>query len=134
MRRIITLLLLAPILYLAALVIASEYGGEVVVLETENEQGGRFETSLWIVDLYGDTWLRSGDPNAAWLMRIRNNPEVIVIRDGERLPYHAEIVPDFGSRINAGMAEKYGFANTIVSTVHDGDGVVAIRLEAKDEE
>ena len=128
MGKIITAILLSPFVYLAAILLASEYGGEVVNLETHDERGGKYETSVWIVDLYGDQWIRAGDPEATWLQRIRDYPEVHVTRFGEREVYRAEIVEDFADRINDGMREKYGRADRLISTIHDDDAVVAIRL------
>jgi len=128
MGKIITAILLSPFVFLLSIMLASEYGGEVVTLETHDERGGKYETSVWVVDLYGDQWIRSGDPEATWLQRIREYPEVHLTRDGEREVYQAEIVDDFADRINGGMREKYGRADMLISTIHDDDEVVAIRL------
>jgi hypothetical protein len=129
LSRIIGILLLLPILYGLAIVIASETGGEVVELETYDGRGTVYKTSLWIVRAYDDLWLRAGDPEAAWVQRLRETPNVVVIRDGKRQGYLGVVVPDFASRINAAMREKYGWADQVVSTLHDPDEVVAIRLE-----
>jgi hypothetical protein len=131
LSRIIGLLLLLPFAYFAALLAASEWGGEVVELETYDANDTMFTTSLWIVDAYGDTWLRAGDPDAAWLQRLRMNPEVNVTRDGLRQGYRAVVIDDFARRLNEAMREKYGIADRIVSTLHDPDEVVAIRLEER---
>jgi hypothetical protein len=128
MGKIITAILLSPIVFFAAILLASEYGGEVVTLETHDERGGKYETSVWIVDLYGDQWLRAGDSEATWLKRIRDYPEVHVTRFGEREVYRAEVDDDFSGRINDGMREKYGRADQLISTIHDDEEVVAIRL------
>ncbi|MAG29841.1 MAG: hypothetical protein CL908_02985 [Deltaproteobacteria bacterium] len=128
MGKIIVIVILLPIVYLLALVAASEFGGEVVELETHDFRGGKYTTSLWIVDMYGDAWLRAGDPESTWLKRIREDPHVFVTRAGQKAPYRAEIVDGFSSRINAQMREKYGPAETLISTIHDADEVVAIRL------
>lgn len=128
MGKLITLLILAPIVYGVALFVASEYGGEVVELETHDWRGGRFKTSVWIVDMHGDAWIRSGDPESSWLARLRANPEVKVTRDGETLIYQAEVVEDFSAPLNAAMFEKYGRAEQLISTIHEDEEVVAVRL------
>ena len=129
MSRIIGIVLLLPILYGIGILVASEWGGEVVELETYDARGTMFKTSVWIVDAYDDSWLRAGDPEAAWVQRLRETPNVVVTRDGERRGYLAVIVPDFASRINAVMREKYGWADQLIATLHDPDEVVAVRLQ-----
>ena len=128
MTRIIGIVILLPLLYVLAVLVASEFGGEVVEVETFDDRGRKFSTSLWIVDLYGDTWIRAGDPDSAWVQRLRVNPEVAMTREGARATYHAEIVEDFAERINDGMREKYGRADQLISTIHDDEAVLAIRL------
>jgi len=128
MGKIITLVFLSPILFVLAILLASEYGGEVVEIETYDVRGRSYPTSVWVVDLYGDTWIRAGGPTATWLQRLVKNPEVYVTRDGVRAAYQAEVVADFGGRINDGMREKYGRADQLISTIHDDEEVVAIRL------
>jgi hypothetical protein len=128
MKQIITVVLLLPFLYVGAVFLASEYGGEVVEIETVDVFGRTFPTSLWIVDSYGDTWLRAGDPEAVWLQRIRINPSITVTRNGVKARYDAEVVEDFADRINEAMREKYGLADEIIAPLRNADEVVAIRL------
>jgi len=126
--KLIVLLFLSPFLFVLSILLASEFGGEVVEIETYDVRGRSYETSLWIVDLYGTVWLRAGNPDATWLQRLIKNPEVYVTRDGLRAAYRAEVVGDFGGRVNDGMREKYGSADRLISTIHDDEGVVAVRL------
>lgn len=126
--RIIALVFLAPIVFGLSIIAASEWGGEVIEIETLDNRGTQFHTSLWVVDLYGDSWLRGGDPDAAWVQRIRAQPGVFMTRNGEKKAYHAEIVEDFADRINDGMREKYGWADQLIALIHDESEVVAIRL------
>lgn len=128
MKYLITIAILVTMGYLLAIPIASEFGGEVVQLETRDERGGNYATSLWIVDAYGDVWLRAGDPGAAWLQRLRRDPQVFVTRNGTRQAYRAEIVEDFADRINDAMRDKYGWADEVIAMIHDSDEVVAIRI------
>ena len=128
LRWIIGLLILSPLLFGAALFAASEYGGETVVLETLDERGVGFFTTLWIVDIHEEPWLRAGDPESTWLQRLKVHPEVFLTRGGERKPYVAEVVEFESERVNYLMREKYGVADQLVSLLHDPDEVVAIRL------
>jgi len=126
--RIITVVLLLPFLYAGAVFCASEYGGETVELETIDVFGRTFPTTVWIVDAYGDTWIRADDPESVWLQRIRINPVVYVTRKGVKAEYSAEVIEGFTKQINEAMREKYGRADEIVAPLHDRDEAVAIRL------
>ncbi len=128
LRWILRLILLSPLIAAAALYWASEHGGETVVLETRDERGITVRTTLWVVDLHEEPWLRAGDPEAAWLQRLEINPAVFLIRDGERKPYRAEVSEEDAERVSEAMAEKYAWADWIVSWLHDPAGVVPIRL------
>jgi hypothetical protein len=128
MGRIVGWLFVIALLGMAGRYGASELAGEVVQIETYDELDARYKTSLWIVDIHGDSWLRAGDPNAAWLQRIEINPEILLFRDDEILPVSAELVDEYGAAINEAMREKYGLADRLVSLLHDDDEVVPIRL------
>lgn len=133
LRWIIGLLILSPLLFGAALFAASEYGGETVQLETLDERGAIFSTTLWVIDVHKEPWLRAGDPESTWLERLQVHPEVFLTRNGERKPYVAEVAEFESVRVNYLMREKYGYADQIVSLLHDPDEVVAIRLAEPEE-
>jgi hypothetical protein len=125
------LLLLLVLLAGGYLVMAES--GEVVVLETRDAAGAH-ETRVWVVDDGGFAWLRTGDPKAAWLLRIRSNPDVSVTRGEERRDYRAAPVDDPATRerINALTLEKYGLAEQILRAVMmDPSGATPIRLEPR---
>ena len=128
MRQVVKWVVVVALLAAVGLYGSGELGGEVVQIETYDELDFRYTTSLWIVDIHGDSWLRAGDPNAAWLQRIEINPEILLTRDDEVLPVQAEVVEDYGPMINEAMREKYGLADRLISLVHDGEEVVPIRL------
>lgn len=128
MGRIVGWLFVLALLGVVSLYGTSELGGEVVQIETYDELRARYKTSLWIVDIHGDSWLRAGDPHAAWLQRIEIDPEILLFRDDEVLPVRAELVDEYGAAINEAMREKYGLADRLISLIHDEDAVVPIRL------
>lgn len=128
LKWILRLLFASPLLFGAALFWATRYGGETVELETIDERGISFFTTLWVVDIHEEPWLRAGDPEATWLQRLQIDPDVFLIRDGERRPYHAEVAEDGTWRVNEAMRDKYARADEIVSWLHDPVAVVAIRL------
>jgi hypothetical protein len=128
LSRVIAILLALPVLAVAVLLGASEFGGEVVVLETTGGRGEKFATSLWVVDVDGSPMLRAGNPDSEWLDRIRAEPAVALIRDELRTNYQAEIIPDYAAKLNELMRERYGIADQIVSVLQEKDEVVAVRL------
>ncbi len=112
----------------------SEFGGEVVILHTTTEDGKEKATHLWIVDEAGFAWLRAGQPESRWFQRLLARPKVKLVRAGETRAYRANVVstPAAREHINQLMAEKYGFAETIISFMHDEDEVTPMRLEPLD--
>lgn len=132
LKWIIGLLITSPLWFAGALYVASEHGGEKVVLETVDERGNAFFTTLWVVDIHGEPWLRSGKPDSTWIQRLQASPDVFLVREGERVPYRAEIAGWETDRINYTMREKYGYADQLVSLIHDPEQVVAIRLYQPD--
>lgn len=128
LKWIIGLLISSPLLFGVAVYAASEYGGEKVQLETFDERGNSFLTTLWVVELHEEPWLRAGDPEATWLQRLQVDPNVILIRGGERKPYRAEVSDMGAGRVNEAMRDRYGWADQIVVWIHDPDSVVAVRL------
>ena len=105
---------------------ASEMGGEVVTLTTNDAQGAERTTSLWVVDHGGFEYLRAGNPESSWYERLVADPKVSVERGGEVRRYTAEPAPDRTPDVNALMAEKYGWADRLVGLIR-GDSV-AVRL------
>ncbi len=119
---------LALLLFVALILAASELGGEVVKIYTTDGEGMRHETPVWLVEDAGSLWLRAGQPGVAWLLRIQDNPDLELERAGTALPYRAVLVPGKRDRINQLMAEKYGWAESLISLIHDEGAIVPIRL------
>jgi hypothetical protein len=128
--RLVVLLLLLGVAFFASIYIASEYGGEVVVLRTHDGDAER-ATHLWVVDDGGFAFLRAGQPTSGWLARIEANPDVTVERGGQTyhftaVPVHEPVVRD---RIHALMREKYPLADRLISVIRDPDCSVPVRLD-----
>ncbi len=136
MRRaiIVGLIVIAlPVLLYAALRLSWELGGEVVELHTYDAAGGELVSRLWIVDVDDHAYLRTGDKGAAWLARLRVNPQVMVKRAGEMKTFLAVTDDDaeLRDRVNAAVLAKYGFAESSLRMVLlDPEHAVAIRLDA----
>jgi hypothetical protein len=119
------------LIFFAAIFAASEFGGEVVNLQTVDASGAKHSTHLWVVDDGGFGWLRAGVPTSGWLVRIEANPDVTVERGG--VSYHMKAVPvhepAVRDRIHALMREKYPFADRLISVMRNPNGSVPVRLE-----
>jgi len=129
MRSILPLLVLAVVGFAGLVYVASEYGGEVVILRTEDTDGRVYETHVWIVDDGSTQWLRAGSPTSKWYRRLVDNPEVEVERDGVPHRYEALPMASATPHVNDLMALRYRWADWIISWVRDRNDSVAIRLD-----
>lgn len=108
--------------------------GEVVVLESQNEQGELQSTRLWVVEHDGSMWLRAGDDQSGWYQRLMTNVQagqaVYVTRDGERFSPSIVSDPSQAAAVNALMDEKYGLSNDAISFLMGEyrQDAVAVRL------
>jgi hypothetical protein len=90
--------------------------GEVAVLRAQDDAGAIHETRLWVVDVDGAAYLRTGNPNNPWLLRVRAHPDVEVTRGDASRPFRAVPVDDpaIRDRVNAATAAKYGFSEALL--------------------
>jgi len=108
-----------------------ELGREVIVLRTENLDGGWLETRLWIVDDGGFSWLHGGD--SEWMRNLRARPIVEIERGGETHRYRAYAVPGLHPKLHELLRAKYGMADRWVRFVGpDNDSTTPVRLELLD--
>lgn len=132
--RIFRLVAIALACFVAVLFGALVYvgnTGEVVTLTTTDASGARQQTSLWIVDRDGVSWLRAGSAEAKWLARIRAQPRIEIERAGKATVYRGTLVPEATGEINQRMAEKYGFADRLVGWLvpRSRETSMAVRLD-----
>lgn len=131
MKRI-AIVLAALIGLCAAYVLAHwaliEIGREVIVLRTQDADGGWLESRLWIVDDGADSWLHGAD--SRWMRNLRARPIVEVERAGETHRYRTHPIPCPGARIHELLRAKYGVADRWVRFVGpDDESTTAVRLE-----
>ena len=108
-----------------------EVGREVIVLRTQEADGGWLETRLWIVDDEGVSWLHGGD--SRWMHNLEARPIVEVERGGKTRRYRAQPVPGPHPRIHELLREKYGVADRWVRFVGpDDENVKPVRLDPLD--
>jgi len=108
-----------------------EIGREVIVLRTQEADGGWIETRLWIVDEGGVSWLHGGD--SRWVRNLKARPIVEVDRAGETHRYRAQAVPGPHPRLHELLRAKYGIADRWVRFVGpDNESTTPIRLDPLD--
>lgn len=118
---------------IAGLLVAGTYlidEGEIVEVKTIDVSGRDHITEVWIVDLPSGLYLRAGSPDAAWLERVRDDPEIVVTR-GEQEGVYRAVVEDeqtIRAKVNAAMSAKYGFADRLWGRFAAHDTAVPIRL------
>ncbi len=122
-------ILMIPLLIMGALYGILNYTGEVVTLYTTDGVGKTHTTSLWVIEHGHEIWVRSLDPTSPWLDRLISDPEVRLQRGDARTAYRATPFSHRRGRINALMAERYGWAEWILSRIEDRDDVVPVYLE-----
>jgi hypothetical protein len=106
-----------------------ETGNEVIVLRTEEPDGGWLETRLWIVDDGGISWLH-GDGRSRWMRNLEARPIVEVIRGGGTRRYRATPVPGPHPQLHELLRAKYGVADRWVRFVGpDKESTTPVRLE-----
>lgn len=110
--------------------------GEVVTLSTLSPDGIEHETELWVVDggVAGgdaqDLYLRAHSEGAAWLERLRSQPQVELRRDGAEEAYVAHVLdgPEAREAVNRAMAEKYRVSDRLLAWMVDPMSSIPVRL------
>lgn len=104
--------------------------GEIVRLTTLDARGRTYVTQLWIVDLDAGAYLRARSSDAAWLARIRSEPEVTLQRHDVDGQFQAlgEGSTSILAAVNLAMGEKYGLADRFWARFSDPTRAVPIRL------
>ena len=125
MQRVIIIVLLA----FAALYAIRNHGGEVAVLYTSDDDGHAYRTDLWVVGDDSSVWIRAATPTSPWLDRIVNNPEVELRRGNILTSYKATPSTQKRARVNANMAEAYGWAEWMLAKVEDRSEAVPVYLD-----
>jgi hypothetical protein len=111
-----------------SILVASNFGGENVVLRTSDVDGSVHETRLWIQDLGQMEWLRASSPESRWYRRLVARPMVEVRREGRWKRYRAVPTPHRTGEVASAMARKYGWADWLTGLLRDPEVAVAVRL------
>ncbi|NIP15812.1 MAG: hypothetical protein GWM88_14240 [Pseudomonadales bacterium] len=120
-----SLAILVVLIYVSQLV-ASE-SAEVVVLTSQGLDGEQ-DTRLWVVDLDGVQYLRAS-PDSGWYQRLVADPAVLLVRDGTRAAYRAEVRMAVADDVNRLMREKYDWRDAYIDFLIGGrDEAVPVAL------
>jgi hypothetical protein len=108
-----------------------EVGREVIVLRTQEADGGFLESRLWIVDDGAVSWLHGGD--SRWMRNLKARPIVEIERGGKTHRYRAKPVPGPHPRLHELLRAKYGVADRWVRLVGpDNESTTPVRLDRLD--
>lgn len=129
MIKLLVAVVLLALLFVVAIGVASETGGEVVTLHTRDADGGEVSTSLWLVEHGGQLYLRAGQQGSGWLERLKAESRVEMERAGQRRIYRAVEAEDVRDPVNELMAEKYGWADAFIGVMRDDSQTVPVRLD-----
>ena len=127
--KFIVLLLIVPFTAGALLYAARNFGGEVAVLHTHDKLGRAFRNQVWVTADESTLWIRAAQPTRAWLDRLINEPAVALERGAERGDYEASPRPGKRSYVNGLMADRYTWAEWVLSFAEDRDEAVPVRLD-----
>ena len=128
----VAVLVAIPAVFYVAMRILWETSGEVAAVRTFDAAGEAHDTHLWIVDVGGHAYLRTGNANAKWLARMREHPAIEVTRHGVTASVVAMPIDDAELRaeVNAAVAEKYGFAEALLRKLMlDPNATTPIRVD-----
>ena len=123
---IIAIVLGLPMAYAVAHLVLIEVGREVIVLRTQDAEGARLETRLWIVDDGEHAWIHGGD--SGWMRNLQENPLVEVQRGGKKYQYRAVPIPGPHQRVHELLRKKYGIADWWVRFIAGDERSVPVRL------
>jgi hypothetical protein len=121
--------LMIPVLIVAALYGIRNFTGEVVTLYTTDGEGKTHSSRIWVVDHGHQVWVRSLDPTSPWLDRLIRQPDVQLRRGESIADYRATPFANRRTRINALMAERYGWVEWFLSRIEDRDDSVPVYLD-----
>jgi hypothetical protein len=111
---------------------AAADAGQVEVL-TRNQDASIKETTIWIVLVGGEAFIRTG--STRWYGNIERDPNLVLRVDGNELPLRAELVTDepLLERVHAAFREKYGFTDRMIGWFRFGDSHI-MRLVPREQQ
>jgi hypothetical protein len=105
---------------------------ETVVILTKEEDGAPRETTVWLVVIDGQGYVRTGDTH--WHQNIVREPQIGIRIAEKEYPVRAAHVTDpaLRAKVHAAMREKYGFSDTFVGWFSNEEAAQIMRLEPRE--
>ena len=93
---------------------------ETIEILSENPDGSAQETTVWLVVLDGEGYIRTG--NTSWYPNLQRKPEIAVRILDKEYAVTAQPVPDPAQieRVEAVFNQKYGWSDTIRGWIFRG--------------
>ncbi len=103
---------------------------KTVTITTQNEDGSMRDTTVWLLVLDGNPYVRTG--NTSWGENVMRNPNVKLGVGGRDFILRAVPVvdPALATRIQEGFREKYGWQDAVVGLI-PGGGSKLFRLQPR---
>ena len=125
-----------PASLIAIPIVASELGGEVVILERAEEDGQPSRVRIWIVDNDDASWIEHGDSDSYWMSHLQSSNEVELDREGQNQRYEGTPDPDSHDLYHDLRRQKYSWADRLVEVFSGGrescDGIPVRLLLSND--
>jgi hypothetical protein len=88
---------------------------ETVTVVTTNDDGSERETTVWLVVVDGDAFIRTG--NTRWGGNVEKRPEIALRIEAETIPVAIHFITDAEQRrrVTEAFRGKYGFFDRILS-------------------
>ncbi len=123
-------IVVALVVFFAALTYAALELGGVAIIETQREDGTTRTTHVWYVQQRSDIWLEAGAPTNGWFVDIQRTGELQLTLGTNPFPYRTVVVakPDVRDRVRALLREKYGWRDLWVGLFVDQESATPVRL------
>jgi len=108
-------------------------GGDVAVLTTHGEAGGR-ATRTWLAQADGAFWIEAANAARPFLRDLRRDPQAVLRWAGRVRRCRATVQPNPAGhrRIRALLRAHYGWRDPWIGLLADTRGSVALRLDCDD--
>ena len=104
---------------------------EEIVVITEDDAGEAVETTIWLVMVDGNAYIRTSR-RSGWGANVTRNPAITVRVEGTDFPVAVTFVEDAPERdrVTARFREKYGFQDAMIGIVR-GSNPPIMRLDTR---
>jgi hypothetical protein len=104
---------------------------EEVVVITEGDAGEKLETTIWLVMVDGNAYIRTS-ARSGWGANVKRNPAITVRVEKTDFPVRVTFVDDDPERgrVTAGFRAKYGFQDAMIGLIR-GSNPQIMRLDTR---